>query len=187
MAPGYAITDPNNLIVLTPGFDRETGRYASHGIPAPVVAQYLRENQIVPEKNDLNSLLFLMTPGVESSKAGTLLSAMVIFKRLHDENARLEDVISEFVRRRPGRYGGLRLRDLCAEMHAFFREANVSFLQRAQFAPQHLPDPAMPPHEAVRQLVRNNVDYVPIDQAAGRIATTMFVVYPPGIASIVPG
>ena len=41
--------------------------------------------------------------------------------------------------------------------------------------------------EAVRQLVRNNVDYVPIDQATGRIATTMFVVYPPGIASVVPG
>ncbi len=98
VAPGYAITDPNKLIVLTPGFDRETGRYAGHGIPAPVVAQYLRENQIVPEKNDLNSLLFLMTPGVESSKAGTLLSALVTFKRLHDENARLEDVISEFVR-----------------------------------------------------------------------------------------
>ena len=73
LAPGYAITDPNKLIVLTPGFDRETGGYANHGIPAPVVAQYLRENQVVPEKNDLNSLLFLLTPGVESSKAGTLL------------------------------------------------------------------------------------------------------------------
>ena len=45
----------------------------------------------------------------------------------------------------------------------------------------------MPPHEAVRQLVRNNVDYVPIDKAFGRIATTLFVVYPPGIASVVPG
>lgn len=187
VAPGYAITDPNKLIVLTPGFDPETGRYAGHGIPAPVVAQYLRENQVVPEKNDLNSLLFLMTPGVESSKAGTLLSALVTFKRLHDENARLEDVIGEFVRRRPARYAGMRLRDLCAEMHAFFRDSAVSTLQRAQFMPEHLPDPAMPPHVAVRQLVRNNVDYVPIEQAAGHIATTMFVVYPPGIASIVPG
>ena len=36
-------------------------------------------------------------------------------------------------------------------------------------------------------LVRNDVDYVPIDEAHGRIATTLFVVYPPGIASIVPG
>ena len=187
VAPGYAITDPNKLILLTPGFDRESGLYAAHGIPAPVVAQYLRENQVVPEKNDLNSLLFLLTPGVESSKAGTLLSSLVAFKRLHDDNARLEDVISEFVRRRPKRYSGLRLRDLCAEMHAFFRDSAVSTLQKAQFAPEHMPTPAMPPHEAVRQLVRNNVDYVPIDQAAGRIATTMFVVYPPGIASVVPG
>ena len=187
VAPGYAITDPNKLILLTPGFERGNGQYAEHGIPAPVVAQYLRENQVVPEKNDLNSLLFLLTPGVESSKAGTLLSSLVAFKRLHDDNARLDDVISEFVRRRPTRYSGVRLRDLCADMHAFFRDSAVSRLQKAQFAPEHLPVPAMAPHEAVRQLVRNNVDYVPIDQADGRIATTMFVVYPPGIASIVPG
>ncbi len=187
VAPGFAITDPNKLILLTPGFDRATGTYAEYGIPAPVVAQYLRENRVVPEKNDLNSLLFLLTPGVESSKAGTLLSALVAFKRLHDDNARLDDAIGDFVRRRPARYSGLRLRDLFAEMHDFFRDSNVSALQRAQFAPEHLPTPALAPHEAVRELVRNNVDYLPIDQAFGRIATTMFVVYPPGIASIVPG
>jgi ornithine decarboxylase len=187
VASGYAITDPNKLVLLTPGFDRGTGAYADHGIPAPVVAQFLRENRVVPEKNDLNSLLFLLTPGVESSKAGTLLSTLVAFKRLHDDNARLDDVIGEFVRRRPARYAGLRLRDLCAEMHGFFRTADVSRLQREQFAPEHLPTLAMPPHQAVRQMVRNNVDYVPVDQAFGRIATTMFVVYPPGIASIVPG
>ena len=119
VAPGYVITDPNKLTLLTPGFDRLTGAYADHGIPAPVVAQYLRENEVVPEKNDLNSLLFLLTPGVESSKAGTLLSALVAFKKLHDSNARLEDVIGNFVRRRAARYAGMRLRDLCAEMHAF--------------------------------------------------------------------
>jgi arginine/lysine/ornithine decarboxylase len=82
VAQGYAITDPNKLILLTPGFDRRTGTYADYGIPAPVVAQYLRENRVVPEKNDLNSLLFLLTPGVEGSKAGTLLSALVSFKKL---------------------------------------------------------------------------------------------------------
>ena len=187
VAPGYAITDPNKLILLTPGFDPTTGTYADYGIPAPLVAQYLRENEVVPEKNDLNSLLFLLTPGVESSKAGTLLSALVAFKKLHDANARLEDVIGHFVRQRPERYSGMRLRDLCIEMHAFFRDCNTSTLQRAQFAPEHLPSPAMPPCEAVRQMVRNNVDYLPVDQAFGRIATTLFVVYPPGIATIVPG
>jgi arginine/lysine/ornithine decarboxylase len=187
VAPGFAMTDPNKLTLLTPGFDRHGGGYAAHGVPAPVVAQFLRENRVVPEKNDLNSLLFLLTPGVESSKAGTLLSTLVAFKRLYDDNAHLEDVIPEFVGRRASRYRGANLRDLCDEMHAFFRDSGTSALQRLQFSHAHMPTMAMPPHEAVRQMVRNKVDYLPIDQIFGRIATTLFVVYPPGIATIVPG
>ncbi|MGJ4973296.1 MULTISPECIES: Orn/Lys/Arg decarboxylase N-terminal domain-containing protein [unclassified Bradyrhizobium] len=187
LAAGFTMTDPNKLTLLTPGFDRTTGGYADHGIPAPIVAQYLRENRIVAEKNDLNSLLFLLTPGVEASKAGTLISGLVAFKRLHDDNVLLEDAIPEFTRKRFARYGKLRLRDLCAEMHRFYREAEVSALQAKQFQPQHLPEIAMSPREAARALMRNEVDYLPIDQIAGRIATTPFVVYPPGIATIVPG
>lgn len=187
MAAGFAMTDPNKLTLLTPGFDRTTGSYAEHGIPAPVVAQYLRENRIVPEKNDLNSLLFLLTPGVEASKAGTLVSGLVAFKKLHDDNALLEESIPEFSRRRQSRYAGVRLRDLCAEMHRFFRQADVRTLQAKQFWPEHLPEIAMSPHDAARCLVRNDVDYLPIDAISGRIATTPFVVYPPGIATIVPG
>ena len=184
---GFAITDPAKLTLLTPGFDRKTGDYDEHGVPAPIVAQYLRENRVVPEKNDLNSLLFLLTPGVEASKAGTLVSALVAFKRLHDENAPLKDVMPEFVAKREARYRGVRLRDLCRDMHNFYREADVSALQRAQFSPQHLPDMAMTPREASRHLVRNTVDYLPIGEIEGRVATTLFVVYPPGIATVVPG
>ncbi|MDX7951146.1 Orn/Lys/Arg decarboxylase N-terminal domain-containing protein [Lichenihabitans sp. Uapishka_5] len=184
---GWAITDPAKLTILTPGFDRRTGAYAEHGIPAPVVAQYLRENGIVPEKNDLNSLLFLLTPGVESSKAGTLISALVAFKKLHDANAPLEEVMPDFVRRRPWRYAGLRLRDLCAAFHAFHREANTSLLQQAQFQPAHLPEMVMTPHEANRQLTRNKVDYLPISEIEGRVAATLMLVYPPGIGTILPG
>ncbi|MGM4906115.1 Orn/Lys/Arg decarboxylase N-terminal domain-containing protein [Tardiphaga sp. 866_E4_N2_1] len=187
MEAGFTMTDPNKLTVLTPGFDRTTGGYAEHGIPAPVVAQFLRENRIVPEKNDLNSLLFLLTPGVEASKAGTLISGLVAFKKFHDDNALLEDVIPEFARRRPARYAGIRLRDLCGDMQRFFREANVSELQTRQFSADHLPEIAMSPHDAARCLVRNDVDYLPIDEIFGRVATTPFVVYPPGIATIVPG
>ncbi len=187
MEPGFAMTDPNKLTLLTPGFDPKTGAYTEHGIPAPVVAQYLRENRIVAEKNDLNSLLFLLTPGVEASKAGTLISGLVAFKKLHDDNALLEEVIPEFFRRRPVRYAGVRLKDLCGQMHRFFREANVSALQARQFRAEHLPPIAMSPHDAARCLVRNDVDYLPIGDTLGRIATTPFVVYPPGIATIVPG
>ncbi len=187
LEPGFAMTDPNKLTLLTPGFDRATGTFAEHGVPAPIVAQFLRENRIVPEKNDLNSLLFLLTPGVEASKAGTLVSGLVAFKKRHDDNAPLEEVIPEFVRRRPARYAGVGLRDLCAEMHGFFRAAGVSLLQSLQFVPEHLPEIALSPREADRKLVRNDVEFLPIDTVAGRIAATPFVVYPPGIATIVPG
>ena len=187
VAPGYAMTDPNKLTLLTPGFDRRSGQHEAHGVPAPVLAEYLRENRIVPEKNDLNSILFLLTPGVESSKAGTLLSWLVTFKKLHDDNAKLQDVMPDFMRRHAARYAGVGLRDLCAEMHAFYRDRQVSSLQRLQFRKRHFPEMAMTPHEAVRQLVRNNVDYLPIDSIGGRIATTLMLVYPPGIATIIPG
>jgi len=185
LSTGWAITDPNKLTLLTPGF--ADGGYAEHGVPAPVVAEYLRQNRIVPEKNDLNSLLFLLTPGVEGSKAGTLLSHLVTFKKLHDANAPLEEVIPDFVAQRPHRYAGQRLRDLCAEMHNFYRESGVSALQAAQFRAEHFPELAMSAYEATQELVRNRVDYLPLDALHGRIAVTLWVVYPPGIPTVVPG
>ncbi|MFT4064099.1 ornithine decarboxylase [Paraburkholderia sp.] len=187
LAAGYAMTDPNKLTLLTPGFDRSTGEYAEHGIPAAVLAEFLREVRIVPEKNDLNSILFLLTPGLESSKAGTLLSALVRFKQLHDDNALLDDVIPSFVAAHRRRYAGVRLRDLCAQMHGFYREHDVSRLQREQFRVAHFPRAAMLPRDAMHELVRNNVELLPIGQIGGRIAATLALVYPPGIGVIVPG
>ena len=188
IAPDYALTDPCKLTLITPGFDRATGAYLDHGVPAPVVAQYLRENRIVAEKNDLNSLLFLLTPGVESSKAGSLISALVAFKTYHDENAPLEEVIPEFVARRPKRYAGIAAaRPLRAKCTPSTRRPTPAHLQRLQFRPEHLPRPAMRPQDAVQKLTRNQVHYLPLDQIEGKIATTLWVVYPPGIATIAPG
>ncbi|AWN17167.1 Orn/Lys/Arg decarboxylase N-terminal domain-containing protein [Salinisphaera sp. LB1] len=187
LVPGYAMTDPNKLTLLTPGLNPATGAYAEHGIAAPVVAQYLREQGIVPEKNDLNSLLFLLTPGLEASKAGTLLSALVAFKRLHDANAPLDAVIPAFVAVHGARYAGLGLRDLCAEMHAFYRDADTASLQREQFRVAHFPEIALTPKQATDRLIANDVDFLPIDEIEGRIAATLALVYPPGIGVIVPG
>ena len=71
-ADGYAMVDPNKLALLTPGIDRKTGEYLDFGVPATVVANYLREQRVVPEKCDLNSVLFLMTPAEDESKLNTL-------------------------------------------------------------------------------------------------------------------
>jgi ornithine decarboxylase len=187
LKPGYVMTDPNKLTLLTPGFDRDTGEYADHGISAAIVAEFLREQRIVPEKNDLNSILFLLTPGLESSKAGTLLSALIRFKQLHDENTPLDEVIPAFVAAHHARYAGVGLRDLCDQMHVFYRKSNVSQLQREQFREEHFPEAAMTPQAAMNELVRNNVELLPIEQISGRIAATLALVYPPGIGVVVPG
>jgi ornithine decarboxylase len=187
LVPGYAMTDPNKLTLLTPGFDRKSGAYTETGIPAPVVAEYLREHRIVPEKNDFNSILFLLTPGLESSKAGTLLSGLIDFKRQHDENAPLETALRGLMSRYPERYTGMGLRDLCQEIHDFYREHDASRMQAEQFKGDLLPEIVMSPREAWEQLLRNKVDYIPISEAEGRIAATLALVYPPGIGVVAPG
>lgn len=187
LTSGYAMTDPNKLTLLTPGIDSATGQYEAHGIPAAILAEYLRENQIVPEKNDLNSILFLLTPGLESSKAGTLISALVSFKKLHDENARLSIVMPGFCARYGDKYAETGLYDLCQQMHEFYRDHHVRDLQRAQFRPEHFPVMAMTPQAATQCFIRNEVDYLSIHDIKDRIAATLALVYPPGIGVIVPG
>ena len=187
LTDGYAMTDPNKLTLVTPGFDRETGGYLDWGVPAPVLAEFLRERGIIPEKNDLNTILFLVTPGIEVSKAGTLITTLLDFKRFFDSNVPLRDVLPGFVAARPQVYGDDRLRDLCLRMHDFYRKGRTSELQRQQFQAEHFPEMALSPQEATRLFTANQVDYVPIDEVGGRVAATMALVYPPGIGVVVPG
>jgi ornithine decarboxylase len=151
------------------------------------LAQFLRERAIVPEKNDLNTILFLVPPGIEVSKAGTLVAALADFTRHFDANVPLRTVMPEFVAARPRVYGNERLRDLCQRMHDFYREGQTSQLQRLQFQAEHFPEIAMSPQEATWQFTANQIDHVPIDKVGGRVAATMALVYPPGIGIVVPG
>ncbi len=187
LVTGYAMTDPNKLTLLTPGFDRKTGAYAEHGVPAPVLAEFLRERRIVPEKNDFNSILFLLTPGLEASKAGTLLAALVAFKEMHDTNVPLSLAMPEFAARHRKTYAGMGLCELCAGMHDFYRRHQASRLQRELFQAAFLPKQAMLPRAAWECLMHNKVDYLPLEQLSGRIAATVALVYPPGIGLVLPG
>lgn len=63
IAMDQAMLDPMKITVQTPGIDIENGTYQATGIPGAVVAEYLMEQGIIRAKDDLNSLLFLLTPG----------------------------------------------------------------------------------------------------------------------------
>lgn len=186
-AAGYAMVDPNKLMLLTPGIDRKTGGYLDFGVPATVLANYLREQRIVPEKCDLNSILFLMTPAEDESKLNTLLAKLVKFKNLWDRDAPLGEVLPTLYRQNAARYADYSLRKVCNEMHGFYREANVKELQKKCFRASSFPQLAMSPQEAYQALVANDVEYVPLAGIRGRIAATLALIYPPGIGVIVPG
>jgi ornithine decarboxylase len=186
-ASGQAMVDPNKLALLTPGINRQTGEYLDFGVPATVVANFLREQHIVPEKCDLNSILFLMTPAEDEGKLNTLLAKLVKFKALWDRDAPLAEVLPSVCAANPGRYMGYTLRQVCGEMHDFYRKANVKELQRLSFRASSFPQPAMTPQDAYRALVGNEVDYVPLDQVKGRVSATLALIYPPGIGVVVPG
>jgi len=186
-ADGYAMVDPNKLTLLTPGINRQTGEYLDFGVPATVVANYLREQRIVPEKCDLNSILFLMTPAEDESKLNSLIAKLVKFKNLWDRDAPLAEVLPSICAAHPQRYAGYTLRQVCKEMHGFYRAADIKELQRLCFRACSFPELAMSPKRAYEALVGNDVDYVPLDRIKGRISATLALIYPPGIGVVVPG
>jgi arginine/lysine/ornithine decarboxylase len=186
-ADGYVMVDPNKLTLITPGIDRASGRYLEFGVPAIVLANFLREQRVVPEKCGLNSILFLLTPSDDESKLNTLLAKLVKFKDLWDRDAPLSDVLPTVSAAHGDRYTGYTLRRVCHEMHDYYRRANVKELQRLCFRAASFPELAMSPKDAYEALVGNDVDYVPLSEVAGRIAATLALIDPPGIGVVVPG
>jgi ornithine decarboxylase len=184
---GYAMVDPNKLALLTPGIDRQTGKYLDYGVPATVVANFLREQRVVAEKCDLNSVLFLLTPAEDESKFNTLIARLVKFKNLWDRDAPLPEVLPTVCAANAERYAGYTIRKVCKEMHDFYRSANIKELQRRCFRAESFPELAMSPEAAYEALVANDVDYISLDEIKGRISATLALIYPPGIGVVVPG
>lgn len=79
--------------MITPGIDVETGEYEDFGIPANILANYLRENGIIPEKCDLNTILFLMTPAESKTKMDDLVAQLIRFEELIEADAPMQDVL----------------------------------------------------------------------------------------------
>ncbi|HDR2374953.1 TPA: ornithine decarboxylase [Enterobacter asburiae] len=188
---GYAreqyFVDPCKLLLTTPGIDAETGEYTDFGIPATILAHYLRENGIVPEKCDLNSILFLLTPAESSEKLAQLVAMLGQFEQHIEDDTPLADVLPTIFQKYPVRYRDYTLRQLCQEMHDLYVSFDVKDLQKAMFRKESLPEVVMNPQDANRAYIRGDVELVRIRDAAGRIAAEGALPYPPGVLCVVPG
>jgi len=188
---GYAqeqyLVDPCKLLLTTTGIDAASGEYTSFGIPATILANYLRENGIVPEKCDLNSILFLLTPAETPEKMAHLVAMLVQFEQHVREDALLAEVLPSVYRKNIERYKGYTLRRLCQEMHDLYVSFDVKDLQKAMFRSACFPPVQVNPQDAHQAYIRGEVELVKIADAEGRIAAEGALPYPPGVLCVVPG
>jgi len=184
VADDYVLLDPIKVTLVMPGLTAD-GTLDERGIPAAVVSKFLWERGLVVEKTGLYSFLVLFSMGITKGKWSTLLTELLEFKRSYDANLPLVNVLPSIAQAGKGFYQDMGLRDLCNALHACYREnATAKALKRMYTV---LPEVAMKPADAYNQLVRGEVEAVPIEQLEGRIAAVMLVPYPPGIPLIMPG
>lgn len=179
--------DPNKFMLTTPGINVETGEYEEFGIPATILANYLRDHRVVPEKNDLNSILFLLTPAESTSKMKGLVDHLVRFENLIKDDASLNEVLPKLYAKYEERYKGYTIRRLCQEMHDFYKKNDAKTYQKLLFRRDSLPEYVMNPNEANIELKRNNAKLVPLSDIVGEIALEGALPYPPGVFCVVPG
>jgi ornithine decarboxylase len=188
---GYAekqyFVDPCKLLLTTPGIDASSGQYTQFGIPATILANYLRENGIVPEKCDLNSILFLLTPAETPAKMQLLVEELVRFEQYIEEDAPLSEVLPTVYRKNEDRYRNYTIRQLCQEMHNLYVSFDVKELQKEMFREKSFPQVVMNAQDAHNEFIRDNIELIAIADAEGRIAAEGALPYPPGVLCVVPG
>lgn len=179
--------DPCKFMLTTPGIDVETGEYENFGVPATILANYLRDNGIIPEKNDLNSILFLMTPAENKEKMDHLVSQIARFEKYLDDDAPLEEVLPNLYKAYESRYRNYSIRQLCQEMHGFYKERNIKEIQKEMFRTEFMPKSVINPQEAHFAFLRGQAELVRLEDAEGRVAAEGALPYPPGVLCCFPG
>lgn len=184
---GQYFVDPCKIQFVTGGIDIETGEYEDFGIPANVLMTYLRANQIIPEKCDLNDILFLVTPADTKAKMDDLIAKLIRFEQLIDEDRPMSEVLPAVYYANEQKYRGYTMRRLCREMHEFYKNRKVNVLQRRMFLRNYLPAYAMLPQDANYEFIRGHGELVRLSEITGRIALEGALPYPPGVLCVQPG
>ncbi|AWF81907.1 arginine decarboxylase [Microbulbifer sp. A4B17] len=181
--PGYCMLDPIKVSITTPGMQRD-GLLAEKGIPAGIVSKYLDNLGIIVEKTTDFTILFLFSIGITKGKWGTLINALLAFKRDYDKNRPLSQCLPNLLQQYPA-YRDIGLRDLAGDMFSTMKKLRTTAQMSAGFSA--LPKADCSPVQAYETLVRGDVERLPLNRLAGRTAANGVVPYPPGIPLLMPG
>jgi arginine/lysine/ornithine decarboxylase/CheY-like chemotaxis protein len=180
----YCMLDPIKCSIVTPGV-ADKGGLDKRGIPATLVTSYLHYRGVEVEKTTDFTILVLFSMGITKGRWGTLLNALLEFKRDYDRNAPLAEVLPGAAADHPSVYGALGLRDLADQMFEQLRDSRQTHWLAQAFST--LPTLVMTPSAAYQHLVRDEIEHVPLDKLANRVLATSVVPYPPGIPMLMPG
>ena len=165
----YCMLDPIKVSIVTPGV-ADKGGLEKRGIPASLVTKYLSVRGVEVEKTTDFTILVLFSIGITKGKWGTLLNALLEFKRDYDSNAPIEQVLPQLASSEPKVYGSIGLRDLADQMFAQLRDSKQTHWLAEAFST--LPKLVMTPSDAYQHLVRDEIEHVPLDKLANRVLAT---------------
>ncbi|MDY0071427.1 MAG: arginine/lysine/ornithine decarboxylase [Thauera sp.] len=184
LAEGFNMLDPIKATIITPGLSMD-GDFAEHtGIPASIVTKYLAEHGIIVEKTGLYSFFIMFTIGITKGRWNTMVTELQQFKDDYDRNQPLWRVMPEFIARHP-RYERVGLKDLCEEIHSFYKEHDVARLTTEMYLSDMVP--AMRPTDAFAKMAHREIDRVALEDIEGRVTAMLVTPYPPGIPLLIPG
>jgi arginine decarboxylase len=183
LAAGFNMLDPIKATVVTPGLDL-SGNFGEVGIPASIVTKYLAEHGVIVEKTGLYSFFIMFTIGITKGRWNTLVTALQQFKDDVDRNQPMWRVLPEFCKQQP-RYERVGLRDLCQQIHGFYKTHDVARMTTEMYLSDM--QPAMKPQDAYAKVAHRDIERVSIDDLEGRITTALLTPYPPGIPLLIPG
>ena len=141
---------------------------------------------IIPEKCDLNDILFLFTPAESFAKIENLVNKLCDFEELLDKDVKLEKMLPDLVQRYEI-YKKYTIKQLCQKIHDYYKNKNLSELQKKMFLKENFPEYVLNPQIANYEFIRGKGELVPIKEIKGRIALEGALPYPPGIICVQPG
>ncbi|MDR1227882.1 MAG: arginine/lysine/ornithine decarboxylase [Azoarcus sp.] len=184
LAPGFNMLDPIKATIITPGLDVDGDFADDTGIPAAIVTKYLAEHGIIVEKTGLYSFFIMFTIGITKGRWNTMVTELQQFKDDYDRNEPLWRVMPEFIAHRP-RYERVGLKDLCSQIHHFYKKHDVAHLTTRMYLSEMVP--AMKPADAFARVAHGEIERLSIADLEGRVTAMLVTPYPPGIPLLIPG
>ncbi|MDR0563590.1 MAG: arginine/lysine/ornithine decarboxylase [Azoarcus sp.] len=184
LAAGFNMLDPIKATIITPGLDVDGDFADDTGIPAAIVTKYLAEHGIIVEKTGLYSFFIMFTIGITKGRWNTMVTELQQFKDDYDRNQPLWRVMPEFIARHP-RYERVGLKELCGQIHQFYKRHDVAHLTTQMYLSDMVP--AMKPADAFARMAHREIERLAIADLEGRVTAMLVTPYPPGIPLLIPG